>query len=112
MRQIRNWCCSLVRIDEPQKRFFVTGYTEEAAVVKDLVVSVRRCLQGHPWDGEWALSLFSERRLAGYKDEPTIIPYHQDDKWARGYLAEYDDQTKTLTMFPVIAPQEWSVPNN
>lgn len=103
---------SLVRVDEPQKRFFVAGYAGEAKVAKELVASVRRCLQGHAWDGEWALSLFAERQLAGYKDEPAIIPFHQGDRWANGYLAEYDDHTRALTLFPVVAPQELSVPDD
>jgi len=53
-----------------------------------------------------SLSVFSDKKLAGYKDEPNIIPFHKTDEWSKGYLAEYDAASKTLTLNPVTHPEE------
>jgi hypothetical protein len=52
------------------------------------------------------LSLFTDAKYAGYKDEKNIIPYHEDNSWAKAYVAEYDSQANTLISYPAYKPKQ------
>ncbi|WP_141699283.1 hypothetical protein [Candidatus Thiosymbion oneisti] len=90
----------IVRIDETNHRFFIVGNMIKALDIKNNLVQINRCFVGTPWKDDWALSVFTEAKFAGYKDEEHIIPYHSDNSWAKAYTMEYDRFTKTLTINP------------
>lgn len=96
---------TVAKIDHKQKRFFVVRTQVEIEGISRLTEKLHNCLSGHEWDRHWSLSVFSKKELAGYKDEPEIVPFHKDDQWAKGYLGEYDSATGTLTLEPAIAPK-------
>ena len=97
---------SLVRVDEEQQRFFIQKTQATVDMLRPLITKIQSCLNDHTWQNKWSLSVFSEKKLAGYKDEPNIIPFHKNDEWSKGYLAEYDAASKTLTLNPVTHPTE------
>lgn len=82
----------LVRVHEEQKRLFfvMNPFQREKAV--DTINTITECLKHSQWERLWSLSVFSEKRYAGYKDEPEIIQFHKNDMWSKGYIAEYDSQ--------------------
>jgi len=97
---------SLVRVDEEQQRFFIQKPQATLETLKPLISKIQSCLNNHAWQNKWSLSVFSDKKLAGYKDEPNIIPFHKNDEWSKGYLAEYDAASKTLTLNPMNHPEE------
>ena len=96
---------SLVKIDEEQLRFFIRETPATLGSLKPLIGKIQNCLNRHDWKNKWSLSVFSAKKLAGYKDEPNIIPFHKNDEWSKGYLAEYDASSNTLTLNPLTDPK-------
>ena len=94
----------LVKINESQKRFFITQENLNVEELKLIIQNVEQCLSHHTWSKKWSLSAFSDKKLAGYKDDPQIIRFHQDDEWANGYFAEYDSASGLLILNPVFKP--------
>jgi len=97
---------NVVRMDERNHRLFLADKTILASDLKDNLYQIARCFDNTTWNKDWALSVFSETKYAGYKDEETIIPYHKDNRWAQSYRFEYDHQTRTLTLNPATKPEK------
>ena len=91
---------SVVKVDAPQRRFFVVRRSVSPASARALAASVSASLAGSSWQDRWSVSIFSKAELAGYKDDPAILPFHARDEWAKGYLAEIDARQGTLTFSP------------
>lgn len=94
----------VVRVHNEQKRFFVVDSTIDQTTFAKVVARVDSCLATSDWAEKWSMSVFSDKKLAGYKDEPGIVKYHEGDQWARGYLGEYDSGTGVLTLEPAWSP--------
>jgi len=89
----------IVRVDEPQRRLFVSGAGAGEALdarIRDL----ESCFGFTEWAGRWSLSVFADGALARYKDDPQVVEAVKDGRWARAYLAEYDAATKKTTRNP------------
>ncbi|KPJ92110.1 MAG: hypothetical protein AMJ53_10045 [Gammaproteobacteria bacterium SG8_11] len=97
---------SLVSVDQEQQRFFIQKTQAALETLNPLIIKVQACLDRHDWKDKWSLSVFSDKKLAGYKDEPNIILFHKNDEWSKGYLAEYDASSKTITLNPLTNPKE------
>ena len=97
---------SLFKIDQEHKRIFVVMKSIKQTELKALVQKLESCFINHEWNNQWSLSVFSNKRIAGYKDEPNIIPFHKKNEWAKGYLAEYSSLTRTLILAPATSPKE------
>ena len=95
----------IVRIDEKNHRLFIAGRGITALDVKKKLSQIEKCFVNTPWQQDWALSVFTEAEFAGYKDEKNIIPYHQDNRWAKSYILEYDHFTKSLITNPATNPE-------
>jgi hypothetical protein len=87
-----------VRVDEERQRFFIQQSQATLESLNPLITKIQGCLNSHVWKDNWSLSVFSEKKFAGYKDEPNIIPFHNNDEWSKGYLAEFDAASNTLTL--------------
>lgn len=96
----------IVRTDEKNHRFFIADSELKALDIKNKLNQIEKCFINNPWQPDWALSVFSEAKFAGYKDEESIIPYHKDNKWANSYIIEYDHSTKSLIKNPAINPEK------
>jgi hypothetical protein len=117
-KEVRNPPCEqpglfmneVVRVDENNKRLFVTAYglgsrSKASPVLRLMRAYVAKCHPG--WGRRWSASFFTNRELAGYKDEqsPKVL---QDGSWAKAYLAEYENETDRLTLHPAL-PKERKV---
>lgn len=96
---------AIVRVDELHKRIFAVIKRPKQAELTAQVEKLTCCLDKGDWAQKWSLSVFASQRIAGYKDDPAIIPFHKNNEWAKGYLAEYDAATHTLTMRPATVPK-------
>lgn len=96
---------TIAKVHYKQRRFFIVRNKVDIETLAPLIKEIQNCLAKHEWSNKWSLSVFAEKKLAGYKDEPAIIPFHADNQWAKGYFAEYDSKTRTLTLFPVVSPK-------
>jgi hypothetical protein len=97
---------SLVRIDQDHKRIFIVMKSIKQPELKALIQKLESCFTVHEWNNQWSLSVFSDKRIAGYKDEPNITPFHKKHEWAKGYLAEYSSRTHTLILAPATSPKK------
>src|SRR5215510_136767 len=96
----------VVRIDERSKRLFVRmdpmlidNLSAVSARVREGGAYVRVCKKD--WGGDWVISLFSDPRLAGYKDDPALLTFVMDGSWGDSYLGEYDNEKHLLTIHPL-----------
>ena len=86
----------VVRTDSLNHRFFVVPNTQ--FTVESLSnLALDQCFDEMSWQDDWSISVFSNAKYAGYKDEKDIIPLHADNKWTNAYLAEIDSSGVTLT---------------
>ena len=97
----------VVRVDDRNRRLFVIATAREVEtrrlVERTLARSAGYIGSCHPdWADRWSVTLMAERRFAGYKTEPEILPYVKDGSWSKGYLAEYDRRRSILVRFPLI----------
>ena len=95
----------VVRVDERNHRLFVVTGKKGVKKLETALVKLPGCIKQKGWKDKWSLSLFSHEQYAGYADEPSIIPFHENDKWAKAYLAEYDHQIQELILSPVLNPK-------
>jgi hypothetical protein len=100
----------LQRVVDRSERLFVVAGREtvsDLSAMKKLLEQAReyisRCRPG--WSSEWSVSVFSEAKYVGYKDEPAIVEFHKDGSWSRAYLAEYDHEKGVLTRYPLLPEQ-------
>lgn len=93
---------TVAKIDEKNHRVFaIPKQHAEDAMVGQIHLAVG-CFTNSSWSNDWSVSLFTSDKYAGYKDEPHIIPYHNDNEWAKAYLGEFDGSSKTYTSFPAM----------
>jgi hypothetical protein len=111
VKEVRNPDCErfeVFRIDEPSRRFFVPGASDDlesfpraTAVLRQIHAYATKC---HPaWGEDWSASFFTDRKLAGYKDDRDIAPFLRDGSWAEGYVADFDDGLAQLTLHPALS---------
>ncbi|KJY95776.1 hypothetical protein CWC12_01405 [Pseudoalteromonas ruthenica] len=86
----------VVRTDPINNRFFVVPNTQ-FSVDSTSHLALDQCFDEMSWQDDWSISVFSNAKYAGYKDEKDIIPLHADNKWINAYLAEIDSSGVTLT---------------
>lgn len=96
----------VVRIDEQNHRLFLAGKGITAEDIRQKLHIIEKCLVSLKWGDEWALSLFTQEKYAGYKDEPRILPYHEGNAWAKAYIFEYDHLTRRLMKNPATHPEQ------
>ena len=100
---------AFVKLDERNKRVFL-AWPGTALPSKEetsaLVRKAESCVLGQPrWAGVYSLSVFSERKFAGYKTDDSILPFVKSGEWDGAYLIEYDRATTELTTLPLVDPQ-------
>ena len=95
----------IVKVDKKNQHYFIAASDVAADVIAANTSKLRGCFTNSPWKDIWSLSVFSDPKYAGYKDEEHIIPYHKNNSWAKAYVAEYDSQTNTLTSYPAYKPK-------
>nr|WP_319395073.1 hypothetical protein [uncultured Desulfobacter sp.] len=96
---------NVVRVDDINHRFFVVSNTIKASDIKNNLSSLRKCFAGTNWHPDWVLSVFTDSKYAGYKDEETIIPFHKQNMWAKAYIFEYDQANRSLIQNPATKPE-------
>ena len=96
----------IVRTDEANQRFFLVGSTETADLLVQNSQDISACFAASDWEGRWSLSLFTDKKFAGYMHEPNITPFHEGDLWSKAYLAEFDGAKPLLTLNPTTNPKE------
>ena len=100
----------MTRFDEEAGRAFLVSKTLAPEELATFIPSISACMSD--LGDRWAVSLFRAAELAGYKDEPDIIPFHQGERWAKGYVAEYLRSKRELTAWPVIDSRVIPVPKS
>lgn len=95
----------VVRVDNKNHRFFVVSSIIKTSDIKDNLKQLEKCFIGTKWQPDWALSVFTDSKYAGYKDEEKIIPLHKQNMWAKAYLFEYDHASRNLIKNPAFNPE-------
>ena len=97
----------IARIDQSNQRIFVTAGADDIEdtskvrkLLQDLGAYVGACQED--WTADWSVSVFSENKMVGYKDEPELREYVMDRSWEKAYLAEFSADTGVLTRYPAI----------
>lgn len=97
---------NVARIDDSAKRIFVESKIEAintrskaTQVLVRIKSALASCRPG--WEGSWAVSFFSNRRLAFYKDEAGLRGDETFRKWEHSYVGEFDERSKKLTLHPL-----------
>lgn len=100
----------VLRVDDAAKRLFVlsgeravTDKESAAKTIRELSSTIEKC--GYHWDREWSVSFFATAESAGYKDDSRVTERVVSGAWARDYLAEFTNSTRTLVQFPAIPAQ-------
>lgn len=83
----------VVKVDSLNHRFFAIQQEKNKKNKQELLTKFSECFINTPWEGDWNISLFSEKKFAGYKDQNDIIPYHKGNQWAAAYLAEFSSNS-------------------
>src|SRR6476660_2891753 len=112
--QVRNPDCErfeAFRIDESSRRLFTSEVLLDAAAlvtaaprIHEIRAFVAKCRAA--WGQDWHASFFSDSKFAGYKDEPGLAESVRDGSWARAYVAEYDNSTAQLILYPALPGQK------
>jgi hypothetical protein len=96
----------IARTDERSRRIFLVappstiGEKEHVSrLVRRMRVFMRECHGA--WGDSWSLSVFSEGKYAGYKDEDGIISYARDGTWQSNYWGEYQNDTRRIVVYPL-----------
>jgi hypothetical protein len=102
----------VVRIDEGNQRVFIQakpGVVRRREELKRLLTDARTFVQKcrPAWSDRWWVSLFSEAKYAGYKDDKEVLQYVRDGSWSLKYLGEYESEKGLFVMYPV-QPQKRS----
>ena len=96
----------IIRTDAKNHRFFVVSSKIKPADIKNNIPQLEKCFANTGWRPDWALSVFTDAKYAGYMDEKEIIPFHENNMWAKAYVLEYDQASKSLIKNPAINPQQ------
>jgi hypothetical protein len=92
----------LAGIDFDHNRLFLVESRIDLTELKEQIKALNACLHGQASENDWAISIFSEAKYAGYKDDPRILPFHKNNEWAKAYIGEYQVRTKTLILDPAL----------
>ncbi len=92
----------VVRVDEQNKRLFVVHPTLTSEEFNANLAGIKACIGGKAWGDDWAISVFTDQKYAGYKDEKSIIPFHKDNAWAKAYRFEYSNSESKLLKSPAL----------
>jgi hypothetical protein len=94
----------VARIDKKNHRIFAIPEQRSEEAILSQVRSSAECFSNSNWSNDWSISLFTNEKYAGYKDEQHIVPYHRNNEWAKAYLGEYDGHSQTYASFPAMKP--------
>ena len=95
-----------VKVDNKNQRLFVTGKNLTAEILISKLNNIKLCLKNSSWNSDWAISVFTEAKYAGYKDDKNIIPFHKKNEWAKAYKIEYLNSSGIIIKDPAISPKE------
>ncbi|BFM15605.1 hypothetical protein R50073_17880 [Maricurvus nonylphenolicus] len=91
------------RIDERNSRVFVI--TSPATFeLQNQLKTADACLRNLHWPTDRSITVFSEAKYVGYKDEEHISPLHKDNQWSKAYLAEYFGASDKFIRMPALSP--------
>lgn len=96
----------IVKEDERNHRFFLVSTKIKAKDILDNQSQLEECFVNTEWQFDWALSVFTDVKYAGYKDEERIMPFHKKNMWAKAYVLEYDQMSKSLIESPALNPRQ------
>lgn len=103
----------LVAIDDGNHRVFAVWAGRSAISPEELtpvILGIEGCMPaGSPWNTSYALSVFSNSELAGYKTDPKVRLAIKNGTWRQSYLAEYDRAENILTLSPAVSSQRHSI---
>jgi hypothetical protein len=99
----------VVRVDNKNQRLFMVNANLTAERFSSKVSDIRACLNSDEWGNDWAISIFTAPKYAGYKDDKNIIPLHKNNEWAKAYKLEYLNSKRTLIVSPALNPVEISL---
>ena len=103
----------LVRIDSKNYRLFIVwdkNKTVSLSNVKDFITPSFSCFKNTPyWHNNLSVSIFSQKKYAGYMMDSHIRPYLKNGEWEKAYLAEYSAQESILTISPLVTPQSFTI---
>ena len=105
---------AIVRVDSSSHRVFIVRQPfvgGASRTTRSYLNRLSAVVTGaHPdWGAEWSASFFTSRQLAGYKDEPDIVPYVMSREWSKGYVAEYTNQERLLVLYPLVPERRATV---
>jgi hypothetical protein len=96
----------IVKADNKNQRLFVVDEDLTPELLSSKLSSIKLCLKNSAWNNDWAISVFTEEKYAGYKDEKNIIPFHKNNEWAKAYKIEYLNSSGTMIQDPALNPKE------
>ena len=96
----------IVKVDNKNERLFVVNKDLTPELLSTKLSSIKSCLKDSAWANDWAISIFTEEKYAGYKDEKNIIPFHKNNEWAKAYKIEYLNSSSTIIKNPALNPKE------
>lgn len=99
----------VARVDDENHRVFIVGKEVNSDDIKNNLSSLNKCFLNTSWKADWSLSLFTDAKFAGYKDEKSIIPYHKNNQWAKSYILEFDNSEKTMIKNPAVSPSRRTI---
>lgn len=96
----------IFRIDASNQRLFVRYFEKDfqsSASIRGILNEARSYVKEcrNDWSDGWHVSFFREKKYAGYKDEPEIIEFIKEGRWAKNYMAEYSNRIRTLNTYPL-----------
>lgn len=96
----------VARVDEKNHRIFAIPTIEQQSeeMLLNSIRSSAPCFSDSNWSSDWSVSLFTSKKFAGYKDEKHIIPYHQNNEWAKAYIGEYSGSSQSYIRNPAVEP--------
>lgn len=95
-----------VKVDNKNQRLFVADKNLTAHIFSSKLNKIKLCLKNSSWDSDWAISVFTEEKYAGYKDDKNIIPFHKNNEWAKAYKIEYLNSSGIIIKNPALSPKE------
>ena len=96
----------VVRVDNKNQRLFVVNEKLTAEIFSAKLRDIKSCISNSAWDRDWAISVFTQKKYAGYKDEKNIIPLHKNNEWAKAYKIEYLNSEESVIADPAINPRK------
>lgn len=95
-----------VKVDNLNQRLFIIDKNLTAQILSSKLNKIKICLKNSSWNSDWAISVFTEEKYAGYKDDKNIIPFHKNNEWAKAYKIEYLNSSGIIIIDPALSPKE------